>query len=53
MGENIFFLYFQHFNPFLSFAWQIIYLKNVDVYTLCTQWGGEYEKVCFVHSFKC
>ncbi len=36
---------------FLSFTWQIIYLKNVDMYTFWR--GGEDEKVCFVHSIKC
>ncbi len=31
-------VYFQHFSPFyFSFSWQIIHLKNVDVYTF---WGG-------------
>ncbi len=35
--KNVDSIHFQHFSPFLSFPWQIIHLKNVDVYTF---WGG-------------
>ncbi len=39
-------VHFQHFSPFfLSFSWQIINLKNVDVYTF---WKGEMLRKCIV-----
>ncbi len=52
MGKNVDSVHFQHFDQFfLSFSWQITYLKKVYGYTF---WGGGgWESVYFVHSFKC
>ncbi len=49
MKKNVDSIHCQHFNPFfLSFLWQIIHLKNIDVHTF---WGGGgSEKVYFVHT---
>ncbi len=33
MKKKIDSIHFQHFSIFLLFSWQIIHLKNVDVYT--------------------
>ncbi len=35
---------------FFIISWQIIHLKNVDVYTF---WGGVWKRVSFQHSLKC
>ncbi len=49
MGKKIDSVYFQHLTHFFKlFLWQIIHLKNVDVYTF---WGGEdYEKVYVLYT---
>ncbi len=48
--KNVASLHVQHFSPFiLSFSWQIVHLKNVDMYTFSEGMGTEKVYVLYTH----
>ncbi len=52
MKKKLILYTFNILTNFVSFSWQIIHFKNINVYTF---FEGEevWDCVCFVHSIKC